>query len=202
MKTIYNMTAEIAEWMNHSLVPVEAAVFRHYRGIIQLVEQVDKVEAGLQPKYAALSAIKRYNRENNTTISYEEIVARDPGPLLYPEGDWVAYVDDMSSSTAIVTGEHDDPLDALENADPDTKWILLWLPDRGVVIVYRSPHASYCGTFEDTDAYADGGEKGPVRAPTLPPEIVASMGRFDETEILYQHTNNNRNRSWRVDNVR
>ena len=198
VKTIYPMTAEIVEWMNHNLVPIEGAVFRHFRGIIKLIRIVDRVEEGRAPKYAALSAIKRYNERNQTTLTYEEVRDRTSSHVFLPAGDWAAYVDDIHASNAIITGDHDDLFDALEHAHPDISWILLWLADKQILLVIRSPYQDYCGTFTDTDAYADGTEKGPLLAPTLPPEIVAAMGRCNEEEILAPYTT----RSWREADAR
>lgn len=199
MKTIYTMTAEILEWMNYNLVPIEGAVFRHFRGIIKLIRLVDRVEQGHQPKYAALSAIRRYNQDHDTNITYDEVRDRVSSHVFLPAGDWAVYVDGLGASNSIISGIHDDPIDALENADPDIKWILLWLPEKEILIVFRSPHEAYCGSFNDTPEYADGTSKGSVLAPTLPPEIVASMGRFDEREILSHHTHC---RSWSREDAR
>jgi hypothetical protein len=182
------MTAEILEWMNHTLVPIEGAVFRHFRGIIKLIRQVDLAEQGRQPMYAALSAIRAYNRKNKTAITYEEVRDRVSSQVFLPEADWAVYTDDLRASNSIISGRHNDILDALEDADPDISWILLWLPEKDILIVYRSPYVGFCGEFKDTSEYADGGSKGRLEAPILPPEIVASMGRFDPAEILNPQT--------------
>tara|TARA_R110002126_G_scaffold52672_16_gene143005 strand:+ start:2752 stop:3327 length:576 start_codon:yes stop_codon:yes gene_type:complete len=188
MKTIYEMTPEIVDWLSHTLVPIEAAVFRYHRGILKLTRQVDRVEQGMQPKYAALSAIREYNEKNCTGITYDEVKNRSADYVFLPPGEWVAYVEDLEDSNKIVTGDYDDPLKALDYADADIKWILLWLPDRDIVVVYRSPYEARCGLYEES--IADGTCRGPFPAPTLPPEIVASIGHVDPREILEQHTQN------------
>jgi len=185
MKTVYKMTPEILEWVSHTLVPIDAAVFRYHRGIIKLTRQVDRVEAGRLPKYAALSAIREYNERQLTSITYDEVKNRSADYVFLPPGEWVAYVEDMDASNKIVTGDYDDPLEALNYADADIKWILLWLPDRDIVLVYRSPYSGRCGMYDET--FADGSQRGPFPTPTLPPGVVAARGQMDPREILEPH---------------
>jgi hypothetical protein len=188
MRTLYPVTPEIIEWLNHKLVPIEAAVFKHFRGIIHLIRIVDQVEDGLAPKYAAMSMIRRFNRQNHTNISYEDVRDRTASQIFLPEGDWAAYVDDLRASEAIISGDFDDPLEALENAPDEVQWVVLWIVEKDVIAVYRSPHTFGGELYEDSDVYVDGQSYGTTPAPALPPDLVASMGTQDAREILHPHT--------------
>lgn len=164
MYTTYTPAPEIIEWMNHNLVPIEAGVFRHYRGIINLVRLVDAAEEGEMPKYAALAAIRNYNATHRTDVTYEEIRSRSTTFILADIGEWAAYVDDAAATNRVVSGSYDDPLEALENADPDISWTVLWLPNKNEIIVLRSPYIEH-------GAYV------------LPPEVVASVGSISNGDV-------------------
>ena len=162
--TTYDVAPEILEWLNHNLSPLEGSVFRHYRGIINLVRVVDAAERGDSSMFMALAAIRSYNEDYGTSITYDEIKERSSTYVFSEIGDWVAYTESQEASNAIVTGEDDDPLEALTNADPDILWIVLWLPKNEEIIVLRSP-------YEQNGHY------------TLPPEVEASVGSMKAEEL-------------------
>ena len=188
MKSVYEITPEIIEWLNHNLFPVEESVFVHYRGIIDLVDIVDKAEAGAIVKYAALSAIREYNEENDAALTYEEIRDRSPTYIFSGAGEWAAYVDSPYATQLLVLGEHDDPDMALSHAHPDINWLVVWLPQDECVVVYRSPHRGHRAlAYEEEEGVVEGLSKGPHEAYVLPPEIEASLGWGDPREILRDH---------------
>lgn len=193
LKSVYPITAELIEWLNHTLVPMEEAVFHHYRGIRRLVQLVDRAEKGTIPKYAALSAIRDYNEAQHTCLTYAEIRDRSPNYIFTDFGQWAAYLDNFQAANRIIASDYDDPGDAFENAHPDISWIVLWLPSDGVAVVYRSPHTARRDIHDEEAGLADGLTPGGFRAYTLPPELEASLGLSDPEEILGHHPHN---QSW------
>jgi hypothetical protein len=185
-RSVYYVTPEVVEWMNQKLSPVEESVFYHWRGVLGLVEIVDLAEAGRIPKYAALSAIRNYNEEHDTDVSFEEIRGRHSDYIFSDFGEWVVYTDNQEP---IVFGEHDSPEDALTFAPESVGWIIVWLPQEGELVIYRSPHLGRRTVPEthfewDTRLYVDGTVKGDELSYVLPPDIEAAMGTLQEGEIL------------------
>lgn len=190
-KAAYALTPEIAEWLNHNLFPVEDFIFRHCRTIARLVRMVDAVEAGEMNRYAADSAIRTHNQERGTAVTYEEVRDRTTTFLFTDIGEWAAYVDSPLAGNSILTGDDDDPIKAFENADPDINWIVLWLIQKGIVIVYRSPFIG--GRAEDEGgALTVGIEKGDIQSYVLDPETEASIGWGNIDEIMNTHTQQER----------
>jgi hypothetical protein len=185
LSSVYEVTPEIIEWLNHNLSPLEQAVFNHYRGIQHLVRLVDKVELGRAPRYAALSALREYNARKSTSITYEEVRDRCPTYIFSDLGEWAAYMDNVQAANRILSGDFDDPMEALENAPPDINWIVLWLVSEGVVVVQRSPHTGNREYQDDEAALAAGVVRGPFPSYVLPPGIEAAMDTADPEEILY-----------------
>lgn len=184
LKSVYVITAELVEWLNHSLIPMEQSVFNYYRGIRHLVSKVDRAERGVFPKYAALSAIRNYNEEHRTNLTYEEIRDRCSDFIFSDFGQWAAYMDDARAANLIIGSDHDDAGEAFENAHPDIRWIVLWLPSDNVAVVYRSPHVGRRQMYDEELGLAEGLSRGGLEAYTLPPEVEASLGWSDPEEIL------------------
>ena len=189
----YKLSPEILEWMNHTLFPVEDYIFRFYRTIGRLVRLVDRAEAGEISKYAANSAIRSHNQKNRTSVTYEEILERgDMTEYLFTGiGEWAAYVDSPKAGNSIITGDYDDPIEAFDNADPDVNWIVLWLVQKGEVVVCRSPFVGRRAEEEDS-ALTNGVERGDVASYVLPPEVEASIGWGSADEIMNNHTQQER----------
>lgn len=191
LKSVYDITAELVEWLNHNLVPLEESVFVHYQGIRRLVNLVDRAEAKEMPKYAALSAIRDYNEQEGSFVTYEEIRDRRQDYIFSDFGQWAAYMDDEAATRSIIGSHHTDPNAALENADPDISWIVLWIPSNSVAVVYRSPFQAYREVLEEDLDLAAGLSRGTHPAYTLPPDLEAALGWSDPEEILSHHYRDN-----------
>jgi hypothetical protein len=187
-KAVFEVSPEIIEWLNHNLTPLEQQVFMHYRGVQRLVRLVDQVEEGRLPKYAALSALRDYNEEHKSCVTYEEIRDRSPNYIFSDIGDWVAYLDNPYATNLVISGDYDEPSKAFENAHPDICWIVLWLPSENVVVVYRSPYQALrrpLNTDEFEENLSDGLEPGTTPTYTFPPSLLAAINTVDPEEVLY-----------------
>ena len=187
LKSVYDITAELIEWLNHNLVPLEESVFVYYQGIRRLVSLVDRVEAGQMPKYAALSAIRDYNESEGSILTYDEIRDRSQEYIFSDFGQWAAYMDDEAAARSVIGNRYADPGEALEKADPDISWIVLWIPSNNIAVVYRSPFHAYRAELDPDMGLAAGLERGDHPAYTLPPDLEAALGWSDPEEILAPH---------------
>jgi hypothetical protein len=191
MRSVYPTTVELMEWLNHALVPMEQPVFEHYRGIKHLIRIVDRAEAGLLPEYAARSAIRDYNEEHCTLLTYDEIRDRCTSYVFADFGQWAAYLDSIQAQEAIIAGAYDDPEEAFTHAPTDINWIVLLLPSNHVVVVYRSPHIGYKAIYDEDTHTVEGLSRGIHASYTLPPQIEASLGWADPEEITHQYRSHN-----------
>jgi len=186
LRSVYPVTIEIMEWMNHTLVPIEEPVFNHYRGIHHLVRVVDRAAAGHIPEYAAFEQIEDHNQEYGTSLTYEEILTRSSTYIFHDLGQWAAYVDDLNAQNSILSGNFDDPDEVFSNAAPDINWIVLLLTSDEVVVVYRSPHIGYRECYDAEHNLAEGISEGTLPAYTLHPQLEAALGWLDPAEIIQQ----------------
>ena len=182
-KSVYPETPSVVDWMSHRLLPIEQRVFAHWRGIYHLVRMVRDVEdIGLGPrgKYAALSAIKEYNDDHGTCLTYNEVRDLNDNYIFSGAGDWAVFTD---NKLALVLGEYDDPDEAFYFAPSNVLWVVLWLVQDQTVVVYRSPHTAYRERLNDNDFVSDGlclscsdyEKPGTVQAYTLPADIEGSI---------------------------
>lgn len=183
-KSVYPMYPELLEWLNHNFSPIEKSVFAHYRGMKKIVDLVRRVERGELPKYCALSALRDYNEENGTHISYEEVRNLDSTYIFSEFGEWVAYVDSKDAADRILMGEYDEPHEAFEYAPADISWLIVWIPQDCVAVVYRSPRTAFKTVDDEGLGLAEGLSKGNHESYTLPPELEASMGCNNPEEIF------------------
>lgn len=192
MRAIYDVTPELLEWLNHTLVPMEEPVFRHFKGIQRLTSIVDRAEAGKCSTYAAHELIDEHNKRNGTAFGYAEIRDRVDTYVFYDFGKWVAYMDNATAQRKVLDSPLTDPEDAFLHADPDINWIVLLLPSDHVVVVYRSPHIGLREVYDVDTLTAWGTKPGNAQAYTLPPEIEASLGQLDPEEIFHQYPHRSR----------
>lgn len=180
---IYPITDALVEWASHNLMAVEESTFHYFRGIIQLVRLVDAAEEGRIHKFAALSAIRDYNRRNNTDITYEKILERDTTYIPAEVGEWLAYVDD---ERPIVFGPHDDAESALSNTPDSVSIVLVWDPSYNHICVYKSPRVAPRAPIEEGAyaVFADGEVSGSVQTYVLPAEVEASLHAMREGELF------------------
>jgi hypothetical protein len=177
---MYPTSPELIEWLNQTLLPIEASVFHYFRGIVHLVRIVDDVEAGLTLKYNAFAAIRDWNEKEGTSLSYEEIRDRSSTYIFSDIGEWVVYTD---TPDAILSGQWDDPSEALQNADPGVTWICLWETQKNRILVVRSPHVEG-REWDDDIGHCRGISCGNDAAYVFPPSIQAAIGTCDPREIL------------------
>jgi len=183
MSTVYPVTPEIVEWLNHTLSPMEQSVFHHYRGIQHLVDIVDRAEAGDVPKYAAANCIYDHNKEHKTHITYEEVRSRCSTFIMSGIGEWVVYSEDMPAVNKILAAS-DDIMEAINETSGRVNWIVLWLTGQDVVVVFDSPFEQKLEILDEEQGLLDGVSRGSIPAPTLPPDIVAGMWQLHREEIL------------------
>jgi hypothetical protein len=170
---VYPVSQELIDWLTHTWEALEECAFAYYRQIVNLVEMVRSAEEGRIPKYAVLAAIRDRNKEDSTSVTYEEIRDLNAQYLFSDCGQWVAFTSDPR---AILLGEYDDAETAFEKAPPHINSIFVWDTEHDVVVVYRSPHVGLRKKAESSDpevVFGEGLDTGTVQTYVLPPEIEA-----------------------------
>jgi hypothetical protein len=172
-RTVYPITQSLVTWLNETLCPIEKGAFEHWRQLLPLVRICDDAMDGTVPKYAAISAIRQYNDSQGTTFTLEEIIGR----LDYSfsgTGEWAAYVN-LDDQEKLLFGEHDEAFVAFEKAPEDVQWIVVWLPEEGSAVVFRSPYICRREIFDEEGVLCDGLTLTGQLAYTLPPSIEGSI---------------------------
>jgi len=174
--TVYPVTPSLIEWLAHTFVPIDEAAFHYWRDRLPLLKMCRDAENGHIAMRPARAQVRKYNEQNKTSLTYEEIVGLEDYQL-YEAGEWAFFVSDKEDQLKILTGDWDNPHDAFINANPDISWGILYLPTQEYALVYRSPHKAY---REESELEADisiceGMCRGSLYAYTLPPEIEGSI---------------------------
>ncbi len=172
LKGCYPVTPVIVDWLSNTFQAIHAGEFQQWRAMLPVLRVVQAAEDGKLPRYAALSALRRYNDERQTDITYDEVLTLDSTFLFSDAGEWVVFTDNAAS---ILTGVHDDPDDALLYAADDVQWAVAWVLHVNEIVVYRSPFHGHCQLL-DLEHYAgDALERGGEVTALLPPEIQAAV---------------------------
>ena len=68
-RSVYPITPALVDFLNHNLLPLEESVFRYFQDLAEVVYAVDAAERSGAPgmRYAALSKLRDYNEDHNTT---------------------------------------------------------------------------------------------------------------------------------------
>lgn len=181
--TVYPVTANVVDWMSHTLNPLHQSTFTYYRSMRRLLTIVDLCEAGGTTRRVADGVIKRYNRVHRAElcgreISYEEVRDRCSKYLFLEAGEkWEAYSDNPAR---LISGQYDNPEESFYLAAEDVNWALMWLTSEDTLIVYRSPHVGYRRQSQYSAEVIDvplcdglsGGDKSSF---TLPPGIEGAI---------------------------
>lgn len=176
----YYPTDRLIDWLNSdALYPMEQSAFGHWLGIRNLTALVDRYLVGEVPQFVAADAIDQYNKSNGTSLTFDEIAGKYSHNFIFSqEAEWVIYTD-LPGLGHLIKGEHEDPVDAMEEAPPDCQWMIIWLTHTKDILVYRSPHLGWRGVVdpegEDDGRHAQGLAHGPLLTYTLPPEVEGSI---------------------------
>lgn len=175
---VYPATAALVDWLSENFDMLEKSSFLHIQSIRKLLPIVNAAESGRLPRYAALSALRDYNTENKTQLTYEEVRDLDCTYAFAGECPWVLLSD--STKTIVLNSDYDTPEEALTNAPSSVRFIFIWDTANDVICVYRSPHIGYRQqAFENEGVlFCDGESSGEVYAYLLPPEVEASLHEY------------------------
>tara|TARA_Y100000034_G_scaffold131392_1_gene192013 strand:- start:530 stop:1129 length:600 start_codon:yes stop_codon:yes gene_type:complete len=159
-------------WFSNRLLPVEQGEFTHWRSIYNLLHVVQSAEQGEVHKYVAEELIARHNEMSGTKVCYEEVRDLDSTYVFAGAGEWVVYTDNRER---LIMGDHDDPEDAFYQAADDVLWVVVWMPDTDIAVVYRSPWTGKRQIQSDKHYLSLGMERGHTPSYTLPPEVEGSI---------------------------
>ena len=187
-RAVYPVTNEIVHWLHHSnLFPLEESVFLYFRTLAAVTTVIKRVEAGLLPKYAAMSALREYNERNRTRVTYEDVRDKVFANQFSDIGEWAAYTENPKTLLDAPLGN---PEDLLLHAPTSLQWVVTWYPMQNTVVVFRSPHLGYRQPLrlqEDgmglQNLFAEGLQKGSLLSYVLPPEVEAALGWLSDEEL-------------------
>lgn len=191
-RAVYQVSPELVDWLSNNFSCFEESSFIHLQGIQCLTRIADEAEAGRIPTMAATYAIRNYNEEHGTELTYDEVRSRSTTHVFSGVGDACIYSEDCAT---LLKQDLSPGLEAiLEEAPPEVRFIAVWMTSDDLVFIYRSPYEDHRVPFED--GFADGHTRGDALSYVLPPDIEAAMfttgteiiDRFAEREVQCRQT--------------
>lgn len=178
-KAVYPATESVIDWMSHNLEAAEEGVVRHWMSLRRVAQFVEIAESTKRPidRFRAKSAIRNANDDSATRVEYEEV--RDRCSTYVPsfEGEWVAFTDNSMDLIFQEGDEHHEIEDVLYFCPMDVNWVIVWLPGKEVLVVYRSPHVEGRRIAEEGEEFllSEGLRRGDQPSFTLGSEAEALL---------------------------
>tara|TARA_Y100001973_G_scaffold99147_1_gene157904 strand:+ start:982 stop:1833 length:852 start_codon:yes stop_codon:yes gene_type:complete len=159
--SMWKVTPTVVQWLSmggwdEDFDSVSESSWKYFKGVLKLHNMVALHRSGKIPDTFVHSAISKYNKTNNTNISWEEAESLSDRYVFSPAGDVVAFVKANENPNIdapcsrkveidrtlfyIMQQNTCEPLEGdLRNHIDLFEWILVWHTECDILMVYKSP---------------------------------------------------------------